>query len=215
MCPCATVSSGSTSDRVAWSPNRSGLPDQYSSAAVIEKALEWPVAAPRQRPTIFPGNPTQRPAPVLDDQDQSQRQPRFQYRGRIRAMRRAPPRRRLSEGRRESLAGGRCRSAAAGSSRRGGAPAGAPRSAPRRSGSSAPVSRPGPASSALHASGVVNVARYKGSRRIVSADREPGHGRGQSLPRPDRRERPARADGPAEHAPGVGVDRVQEPAVTA
>ena len=82
-------------------------------------------------------------------------------------------------------------------------------------GSSAPLSRPGPASSTLHASGVVNVARYKGSRRIVSAGREPGHGRGQSLPRPDRRERPARADGPAEHAPGVGVDRVQESAVTA
>jgi hypothetical protein len=59
------------------------------------------------------------------------------------------------------------------------------------------------------------VARYKGSGRIVSAGREPGHGRGQSLPRPDRRERPARADGPAEYAPGVGVDRVQEPAVTA
>ena len=58
---------------------------------------------------------------------------------RIRAMRRAPPRHRLSEGRRESLAGGRCRSAAAGSSRRGGAPTGAP----RRSGSSAPLSRPG------------------------------------------------------------------------
>jgi hypothetical protein len=31
------------------------------------------VAAPRQRPTIFPGNPTRRPARGLDDQDQSQR----------------------------------------------------------------------------------------------------------------------------------------------
>jgi hypothetical protein len=92
------------------------------------------------------------------------------------------------------------------------APRQAPPSAIRKLRPSVPA---GPASSTLHASGVVNVARYKGSRRIVSAGREPGHGRGQSLPRPDRRERPARADGPAEHAPGVGVDRVQESAVTA
>ena len=198
------------------SPLRERLPDGLRD--VVSDVGPGPVAArshlagERAHDVVQPAVPL-----VVGHGQRCQRARGFHPRraARIRAMRSAPPRRRLSEGRRESLAGGRCRSAAAGSSRRGGAPAGAPRSAPRRSGSSAPVSRPGPASSALHAPGVVNVARYKGSRRIVSAGREPGHGRGQSLPRPDRRERPARADGPAEHAPGVGVDRVQEPAVTA
>lgn len=75
LAPVVRVGGRSSSGHVGSSTNR-----PYAAACSSVRNFtdaRRAVAASRRRPTTFPGNPTRSPAPVLNDQDQSQRRPRF------------------------------------------------------------------------------------------------------------------------------------------